>query len=123
MPGKLYAEYRLTWRASVDSAFPKKDSGKRSAIITTLSDKYSSLEQVVGTSPEAIEIPAEVIIPTYFKLINLDSTNFITYGVQGNLIFKLKAGEHCFFHGILGKSYYAQADTANVRVKVIAVSL
>lgn len=119
--GTVYTEARLTWRAGVDSAFPKKDSGKRSDSLATVTSAYSDIEQVIGTSPEVLDITALVATPGQMMIINLDSTNFITYGPQGNLCFKLKAGEHCYFRAVRGQTYYAQADTANVRVRFVAI--
>lgn len=121
MAGTVYTEARLQWRPSADSAFPKKDSGKRSDSIATTLSAYNDVEQVIGTSPEALDITVQVTVPGQMMIINLDSTNFITYGPQGDLAFKLKAGEHCYFRAVAGRTYYAQADTANVRVRFVAI--
>ena len=78
-----------------------------------------SSTQDVGTSHEALVIPAEVATPGWCHMKNLDATNYVEVGVLVSSTFypllKLKPTEEIVFR--LGTSSpYAKANTATVKL-------
>ena len=78
--------------------------------------------QSIGTSNEAMDIPADVTGDIDITIKNLDSTNFVSiYRDSGasptQLVSKLKAGRACHFTSVSHSALYAKADTADVKIQ------
>ena len=71
---------------------------------------------IVGTSEEAIATSSDLGFQGYVYVRNLDSTNFVTVGLTGEVHFKLKPGEFCFFYAT-GDTIYLKADTASCSIE------
>ena len=78
--------------------------------------------QSIGTTAELIALGDIAGAPSQIVIKNLDATNFVEIGGDSGLtVFKLKiaAGEAVLFRATSG-TIYAKADTAAVRVQVVA---
>jgi hypothetical protein len=79
--------------------------------------------QVIGTSAETLALGEISGAPGNLAIKNLDATNFVEIGGDSGLtVFKIKIapGEACIFQPT-SATLYAQANTAAVRVSVIAI--
>ena len=79
--------------------------------------------QIIGTSAEAIDT-TDISTLGVFVLQNLDSTNYVEVGPDnsGTMVplMRLKAGEVATFRSKPGITIKAQANTASVKLLVIA---
>lgn len=71
--------------------------------------------QSIGTSAEAITT-GDLTTPGVMHLRNLDATNYINYGTSTSQIFKLKTGEEAVIRISTGKTVFAIANTAPVKI-------
>lgn len=78
--------------------------------------------QSIGTTAEALSLGDISGAPSQIALKNLDASNFVEIGGDSGLtVFKLRvnAGETLIFRATSG-TIYAKADTAAVRVQIVA---
>ena len=81
--------------------------------------------QLIGTSAELVSFGDISGAPSQVMIKNLDSTNFVEIGGDSGLtVFKLKllAGKHLLLPPS-SATMYAKADTANVRIQIVATEL
>lgn len=74
--------------------------------------------QLIGTTEEAIGMPADVATPGYAVFFNRDATNYVSIRRatgEGNMI-KLKPGEYAIFR-LEATAPYAIANTAACRLE------
>jgi hypothetical protein len=86
-------------------------------------DDLLQLTQVIGTTAEAVSFGEITGAPAQVMIQNLDATNFVEIGGDSGLtVFKLKilAGKAVLISPSSG-TMYAKADTAAVRILVVAV--
>ena len=103
-----------------EGVFPVMDSDNRDAIADMIGGEYSQRIQVIGTSPEILNISPNIGIRGFYVLHNYDDTNYIEWGKTGELYNKLLPNEFTIVRSNLGgDNLYAQANTAACRVEVI----
>lgn len=88
-------------------------------------DDIINATQVIGTSSETLNLGEISGAPGSLVIKNLDATNFVTIGGDSGLtVFSLKipAGKFAFIQPTSG-TIYAKADTAAVRVQILAAEL
>ena len=82
-------------------------------------DQYVDRSQVIGTTHELLEIPAEITTAGVGVFRNLDATNYVELGVQVSATFyplvKIPPGESCIFRLSIVAAY-AKAHTASVKL-------
>ena len=120
MANEIYASINFT--ANKNGA---KSSISSSFNLTMTGNEMVQSTQVIGTSSETITLGDISGAPGGFVIKNLDSTNFVEIGGDSGLtVFKLKLlpGQFHFFQPSSG-TIYAKADTASVRVQVIATEI
>lgn len=85
--------------------------------------RSASFVQDIGTSEETISFGD--VVPGYVELINLDASNFVTWGnVTANLDQKVSAnGGRACFEMVSGGVLIIKADTATCKVKITAFNL
>lgn len=118
MANEVYASVRVT----------ANKSGAKSEISTTFranmtGDDMLQATQVIGTTSELVSFGDITGAPQQVVIKNLDSTNFVELGGDSGLtVFKLKllAGQTTLIQPS-SATLYAKADTADVRIQVIAV--
>lgn len=54
-------------------------------------------------------------------LKNLDSTNFVSFGITGQMSFRLLAGESCVVRQIASAPLFALADTAACNIEMLVI--
>lgn len=89
----------------------------------TLASPYTLFSQTqnVGTTTEAIEVPADT---SWIWLKNTDSTNFVLIDyVSPAAVMKLKAGESMIMRPADNTApvIYAKADTSAINLQIVAV--
>lgn len=112
----------VTLSASKGGATASMSTTKR---ITLTGDDMIQSTQVIGTSAETLTLGEISGTPGNVAIKNLDSTNFVEIGGDSGLtVFKLKInpGEAALFQPNSG-TIYAKADTAAVRVQIVAVEV
>jgi hypothetical protein len=80
--------------------------------------------QVIGTSEEALEMPADIGTPGWIMLINRDATNFVSMRRatgEGNFL-KMLAGEFALFR-MEAAAPYLIADSASCEVEYLVLEL
>ena len=82
----------------------------------------ASWTQSVGTSNEALDVPADLAAPCHMLIKNLDATNYVEIfsdNANAELASKLRPGEACFICNwdVTG---YARANTAATLIQVWA---
>lgn len=85
-------------------------------------DELLNATQVIGTTSETLDFGDITGAPGQVVVKNLDSTNFVEIGGDSGLtVFKLtlRAGEFALFSPGAA-TVYAKADTADVRVQILA---
>ena len=93
--------------------------------ITMAGNEMVSLTQSVGTTSEVLLLGELVTAPGVLAIKNLDSTNYIEIGGDSGLtVFKLKLlpGQFCQFQPT-SATIYVKANTAAVRIQVVALEL
>jgi hypothetical protein len=81
-------------------------------------DDATQTTQNIGTTEETLNFPGEIATAGYLFIKNLDSTNYVEFGVTtGVYTVKCKAGEIALFRST-GTTIYAKANTAAVNVQV-----
>lgn len=93
--------------------------------LTMTGDDFTNATQVIGTSAETLNLGDITGAPGMLIIKNLDATNFIEIGGDSGLtVFKLKLlpGQFHFFQPS-SSTLYAKADTADVRVQIIATEV
>lgn len=78
--------------------------------------------QSIGTTAETLSLGDISGAPSQIAIKNLDESNFVEIGGDSGLtVFKLRinAGETCIIRPTSG-TLYAKADTADVRVQIVA---
>jgi C4-dicarboxylate-specific signal transduction histidine kinase len=111
-------------------SFTANKNGAKSSIsssfnLTMTGNEMIQATQVIGTSSELITLGDISGAPGYFIIKNLDSTNYIEIGGDTGLTvfkLKLKPGQHHAFQPSAA-AIYAKANTASVRVQVIATEI
>ena len=85
--------------------------------------RSTSFVQDIGTGEETITFGD--VVPGYVELINLDATNFVTWGnVTANLDQKVSPnGGRACFEMVSGGVLIIQADTATCKVKITAFNI
>jgi hypothetical protein len=81
--------------------------------------------QLIGTTAELVGFGDISGAPSQVMIKNLDTTNFVELGGDSGLtVFKLKLmpGKHLLIPPSSG-TLYAKADTANVRIQIVASEL
>lgn len=96
-------------------------------IRTTLTDTIDmagvdmgSVTQAIGTSNEALDVPADVSGAVHLVVKNLDATNYVEIfsdSGNSNLLSKLRAGESCSLRAVSASALYARANTASVQIQ------
>lgn len=93
--------------------------------LTMTGDGMFNATQSIGTTAETVSFGDITGAPGMVIVKNLDDTNFVELGGDSGLtVFKTKllAGQWCMFQPTSG-TMYAKADTAAVRVQVIATEV
>ena len=79
-----------------------------------------TVTQAIGTTNEALGVPADVTGDVHLVVKNLDSTNYVEiFKDSGNshLLSKLAAGQVCSLTNVPAASLYARADTAACQIQ------
>lgn len=88
-------------------------------------NNFTNATQLIGTTAELILLGDIVSAPGQLSIKNLDATNFVEIGGDSGLtVFKLKikAGEAQLISPN-SATIYAKADTASVRIQILAIDL
>lgn len=73
----------------------------------------------VGTTEETISFGD--IVPGVVSIKNLDDTNYVEFGsATGDYLIRLAAGQTAHYTQAPSKTLYAKANTASVKVQIIA---
>ncbi len=81
--------------------------------------RYIDRIQDIGTSEETVSF-GDLTAKGYCALINLDSTNYVSWGhTTGNLDCKLNAGEVALFRMDNSGALIMQANTTTCKVRVV----
>lgn len=118
MANELYFAVALTARKG-GAIVSHETSGNT----TMTGDDMLQGTQVIGTSAELIDFAEITGAPSMVLIQNLDATNFVELGGDSGLtVFKLKlpAGKATLLT-LSSATLYAKADTAAVRLQIIAV--
>lgn len=103
----------------------KQDWRPGSIQVTQTTQAMAGGIQSIGTSAEALGV-TDVATPGYSFFRNLDATNFVTIGTYVSSTYypclKLKAGEYGIVRLDGSKTFYAQADTATVKLQYAILS-
>lgn len=101
------------------------DSFVASPTITQTTLNAASGVQTIGTTAEALSV-GDVATLGMLCLTNLDSTNFVTYGMDDagtmKATGKLKAGESAILRLLPGITFKLQADTAGCKVRFLLLN-
>lgn len=92
--------------------------------ITMAGDEMVQSTQVIGTTAEVLSLGDITGAPGQLAVKNLDADNFVEIGGDSGLtVFKLRLmpGESMLIRPTSG-TIYAQADTADVRVQILATA-
>ena len=120
MANEIYASLNFTARKSgAESTFAGSFN------LTMTGDDMLQATQVIGTSSETINLGDITGAPGGFIIKNLDATNYVEIGGDSGLtVFKLKllAGQFHYFQPS-SATIYAKANTADVRVQIIATEV
>lgn len=103
---------------------------KNSALVTLSTTKKITMSgddmvqgtQTIGTAAEVLVLGDITGAPSQLAIKNLDATNFVEIGGDSGLtVFKIRVlpGETILIRPTSG-TIYAQADTADVRVQILA---
>jgi len=117
MANELYYALELTARKG-GAVVSQSTSGNT----TMAGDDMLQGTQVIGTSSEVVDFAEISGAPSMVLIQNLDATNFVEIGGDSGLtVFKLKilAGKAILISPS-SATMYAKADTASVRIQVIA---
>lgn len=104
-------------------------TGTKTKLITMTGDDIYCATQAVGTSHEALTIPAEIGTIGRLFIFNMDATNFITVAIGAdmtNTFAKIRAGEFISlqpYTATTGPALRVLADTASVNIMVAATEL
>ena len=113
-------EITLTGSLQIANGDFKQDWRPGTIQITQSTQACAGGVQIIGTSEEAIVV-TDVATPGYCFFRNLDATNFVTIGSFVSATYypalKLKAGEYAICRLDGSKTFYAKADTANVKLQ------
>ena len=97
------------------------NSGSISDTIDMSGVDMGTVTQEIGTSNEALDVPADVSGDVHLVVKNLDATNYVEiFKDSGNahLLSKLYAGEACSLRRIPSTtSLYGRANTAAVQIQ------
>ena len=82
-----------------------------------------TVTQSIGTSNEALDIPADVSGDVKICIKNLDATNFVgiyrdSGATPSQLLSKLYPGESCFLSRVSHSALYGMSDTAAVQIQL-----
>lgn len=86
-------------------------------------DEHIKSTQVIGTTAETLGLGDITGTPSQISITNLDATNFVEIGGDSGLtVFKIRVskGETVIFRPT-SSTIYAKADTADVRVEILAI--
>lgn len=115
-------------RASVSLSVSKSSLALNKSLskqITMSGTHLHSTTQDVGTTYEAIVIPAELATLGVAIFTNLDATNYVEIGREVAATFygvvKLKAGESALLRLTPSVTYYGRANTAAVTTEVTVI--
>ena len=111
-------EFKLTIRSKHSNAGYKSDWFNSQLSITQNSAGVASGVQSVGTTAENIS-SGDITTPGYLHLKNLDTTNFVEFGVDNTgfvAVGKLEAGEEAVFRVADATTIQLKADTASCNV-------
>lgn len=75
--------------------------------------------QIIGTATEALTLNDVAIANAHIFVKNIDATNFVVLSMANdasNPFAKLTPGQYCYLRGAASGTYYAKADTADVRI-------
>ena len=100
-------------------------SQTKSGRATMAGDDMVKTTQLIGTTAELVTFGEITGAPQMVMIENLDATNFVEIGGDSGLtVFKLKilAGEANLL-SLSSATLYAKADTADVRIQMMAVEL
>jgi hypothetical protein len=120
MANEIYTSLQLT--ASKGGARITNTIAKRSDMT---GDDMIQTTQVIGTTAELVTFGEISGAPQEILITNLDATNFVELGGDSGLtVFKLKllAGKSTLIQPS-SATLYAKADTASVRVQILAVEV
>ena len=95
-------------------------SGTLSDTVDMSGVDMGTVTQAIGTSNEALDIPADVSGASHVVIKNLDSTNYVEIfsdNGNANLMSKLAAGEACSFRSVTAANLYGRANTAAVQIQ------
>lgn len=118
MANELYFAVELTARKG-GAVVSHSASGNT----TMTGDDMLQGTQLVGTSAELVDFAEITGAPSMVLIQNLDATNFVEIGGDSGLtVFKLKilAGKSILISPS-SATMYAKADTASVRLQILAV--
>lgn len=97
------------------------NSGSLSDTLDMTGVDMGTVTQEIGTSNEALDVPADVSGDVHLVVKNLDATNYVEiFKDSGNshLLSKLLAGESCSLRRIPSTtSLYGRANTAAVQIQ------
>ncbi len=96
--------------------------GAASMRISMTGDDLAQATQLIGTTSETLNLGEIVGAPAVLMIQNLDAANFVEIGGDSGLtVFKVKipAQGYAVFQPTSG-TIYAKADTAAVRIQIIA---
>jgi len=116
-------EITMTVGAKLINGTLRSTESNHTAQFTQATARGGSWTVDIGTSEETITWGD--IVPGYVKLINLDPTNFVSYGVVTlNLDFEIEAVGGCaIFKMATGAALIMQADKAICKVQITAFNL
>jgi hypothetical protein len=91
----------------------------RTVFNMTGADMAGPITQVIGTSHEALAVPADITFPAHIAIINLDGTNYVEVfqDSSGTLQFsRLRPGDPPIFVVNIDAVPYLKANTAACRI-------
>ena len=95
-------------------------SGSISQTVDMAGVDMGTVTQSIGTTNEALGVPADVTGDVDLVVKNLDSANYVEiFKDSGNshLLSKLKAGQACSLTNVPAASLYARANTAACQIQ------
>lgn len=116
----MSAEITCTVSFSASKGGAAINSGTLSKTIDMSGTDLGTVTQSIGTSNEALDVPADVSGDVHLTVKNLDATNFVEiFKDSGNshLLSKLYPGEACSLRRVPAASLYGRADTAACQIQ------
>ena len=122
MAGSISFTFQGTHTPNNSSAVP--DSiGKKELTVTQTNENSVSKQQTIGTTEETVDIGADIATLGYIFIQSLEASggNFVDVGLTGSYPIRLQPGQFAVFPG--NGTLYALADTADVKIQIVAYEL